>query len=334
MARTAQKAACAPAQHTASEPLGKTPRQPAGKSPRDPARMSSRDPAGKSPRDPAGKLAGDPAQPGPALPTVTAVYGGGGPFGIIYGLGVADALLDLGIPLRSAMSLGTSAGAWVASCLVTNTTYELLRELPAIRVPNPSPGFLRGIARTLFGAARSELVSVCAVRVPSGRPVILSGARHDLADLAAASSAVPWLFPPARIGRRFYADGGIRSLVHADKAAAAQHLVVVAPIAGPMFGPGGRAMEIMLRRELRRWQKRTGGMAHLIRPDSQVASLARHPLDLFDKTRALAAYPVAYEQASQLAASWAALPLLAGADTADAPPQPSEARESAAQLAG
>jgi NTE family protein len=265
---------------------------------------------------------------------VTAVYGGGGPFGIIYGLGVADALLDLGIPLRRAMSLGTSAGAWVASCLVTNTTYELLCEMPAVRVPNPSPGFLRGIARTLFGAARSELVRVCAVRVPSGRPVILSGGLHDLADLAAASSAVPWLFPPARIGRHFYADGGIRSLVHADKAAAAQHLVVVAPIAGPMFGPGGRAMEIMLRRELRRWRQRTGGMAHLIRPDSRVASLARHPLDLFDKNRALAAYPRAYEQASQLAASWAALPLLAEADTEEKPPRPSLTRESAAQLAG
>jgi predicted acylesterase/phospholipase RssA len=291
------------------------------------------------------KAASEPARPEPALPTVTAVYGGGGPFGIIYGLGVADALLDLGIPLRSAMSLGTSAGAWVASCLATKTTYELLCEMPAIRVPNPNPGFLRGIARTLFGTARSELVRVCAVRVPSGRPVILSGALHDLADLVAASSAVPWLFPPARIGRRFYADGGVRSLVHADKAAEAQHLVVVAPIAGPMFGPGGRAMEIMLRRELRRWRQRTGGTAHLIRPDAGIATLARHPLDLFDKDRALAAYPMAYEQASQLAADWAALPLLAadgtggtgsagGTDTAATPLRPPTDRESAAQLAG
>ena len=131
----------------------------------------------------------------------------------------------------------------------------------------------------------------------------------------------------------------MRSLVHADKAAAAQHLVVVAPIAGPMFGPGGRAMEIMLRRELRRWQQRTGGMAHLIRPDARIASLARHPLDLFDKDRALAAYPMAYEQASRLAAGWAALPLLAadgmgGANTAEIALRPPLARESAAQLAG
>jgi NTE family protein len=265
---------------------------------------------------------------------VTAVFGGGGPFGITYGLGVADALLDLGVPLRSATSLGTSAGAWVASCLVTNTTFELLCELPAIRVPNPSPGFLRGLARRLFGTARSGLVRTCAVRVPSGRPVVLSGATHDLADVVAASSAVPWLFPPVRIGRRLYADGGIRSLVHADKAAAAQHLVVVAPIAGPMFGPGGRAMEVMLRRELRRWHQRTGGTAHLVRPDIRIAALARHPLDLFDKDRANAAYPLAYEQAFELASSWKVLPQLAARDAAVPPVPPFATREPATPLAG
>lgn len=276
------------------------------------------------------------AAPGPALPTVTAVYGGGGPFGITYGLGVADALLDLGVPLRSAPSLGTSAGAWVASCLATNTTFETLCELPAIRVPNPTPGFLRGMGRELFGAARSDLVRACAVRVPSGRPVILSGAKHDLADLVAASSAVPWLFPPVRIGRRLYADGGVRSLVHADKSAAARHLVVVAPIAGPMFGRGGRAMEVMLRRELRRWRERTGGMAHLIRPDSRIASLARHPLDLFDKDRTAAAYPMAYQQASKLASNWSALSQLATGDamgTADTRTPPPGAREAAPLVA-
>jgi NTE family protein len=127
--------------------------------------------------------------------------------------------------------------------------------------------------------------------------VLLSGDEHSLADVVAASSAVPWLFAPARIGRHFFADGGVRSLVHADYAPEADHLLVVAPVAGPMFGAGGRAMDLKLRAEIRRWQGRTGGQVHLFRPDRRVAALARHPLDLFDKARAAAAYPIAFEQA-------------------------------------
>ena len=57
-------------------------------------------------------------------------------------------------------------------------------------------------------------------------------------------------------------------------------------------------MELMLRRELRRWQKRTGGTTHLFRPNRQIAALARHPLNLFDRARARAAYPMGYEQAA------------------------------------
>src|SRR3954447_27022367 len=62
----------------------------------------------------------------PARPRIAAVYGGGGPLGIAYGLGVVDALLAAGVPLRTAPSLGTSAGSWVASCLATGATFEQL----------------------------------------------------------------------------------------------------------------------------------------------------------------------------------------------------------------
>jgi hypothetical protein len=54
---------------------------------------------------------------------------------------------------------------------------------------------------------------------------------------------------------------------------------------------------VKLGAELRRWQARTGGSVHVFRPDRQIAALARHPLDLFDKERAAAAYPLAFEQA-------------------------------------
>ena len=234
-----------------------------------------------------------------ARPRIAAVYGGGGPLGIAYGLGIVDALVAAGVPLRTAPALGTSAGSWVASCLATGTTFEQLRALPDLRVPNLARGLLRGLATEVFGSATAATVQAAAVRIPTGGRVLLRGDEHPLADVVAASSAVPWLFAPARIGRHFFADGGVRSLVHADYAPEADHLLVVAPVAGPMFGPGGRAMDLKLRAETRRWQGRTGGQVHLFRPDRRVAALARHPLDLFDKARAAAAYPIAYEQAQE-----------------------------------
>ena len=50
------------------------------------------------------------------------VYGGGGVFGIGYGAGVAQGLARSGIPVASAPSLGTSAGAWVASAVMLGLT--------------------------------------------------------------------------------------------------------------------------------------------------------------------------------------------------------------------
>lgn len=236
------------------------------------------------------------------LPWLSVVFGGGGPFGIAYALGVVDALAHAGVAVAEADMLGTSAGAWVAACLATGVRYERLCDVPRIRVPNATPGLLRGVASELFGDATSERVTGCAVRLPVARRVFMSGEDHSLAEIVAASSAVPALFPPVRLGRSWYVDGGVRSLASADHARQARHLLVVAPIAGPMFGPAGRTMEMMLRNELRRWQQTTGGKTHLVRPNAQIAALTHHPLDLFDMARARDAYPLAHAQARRLLA--------------------------------
>ncbi len=243
----------------------------------------------------------------PSLPFLTAAFGGGGPFGIAYAFGVADALLDAGAPLGSSQLLGTSAGSWVASCVATRTPFDVLCRLPAVRVPNVRHGLLQQLAGEVFGDALSPQVHVSAVRLTTGRRAILSGAQHRLADLVAASSSVPWLFAPTRVAGRRYVDGGVRSLVSADQAPPAQHLLVVAPIAGPMFGQAGRAMEAVLGRELRRWERWSGGVVHLIRPNRAIASLARRPLDLFDKDLAQRVYPLAREQAERLLGTRAVL---------------------------
>jgi NTE family protein len=237
---------------------------------------------------------------GDSLPPLSAVFGGGGVFGIGYALGVCNALADAGVDLGAAPLLGTSAGSWVASCLATGVSFNDLCEIPQVRVPDPTPGLLRGIAGEVFGEQTSDRVVGSAVRLPTLRRVLLSGGEHPLADVVAASSAVPGLFRPARIGSASYADGGVRSVVSADLAAPARQLLVVAPLAGPMFGPGGRALELLLRREVNRWRRLTGGIAHLIRPDAEIAGLARTPLHLFDNARAKAAYPLAYAQTRSL----------------------------------
>jgi hypothetical protein len=65
----------------------------------------------------------------------------------------------------------------------------------------------------------------------------------------------------------------------------------VLPVAGALFGGLGRLAEVALPLELRAWARRNPtGRVHIVRPDRHVAGLVRHPLDLFDKDRALEAY--------------------------------------------
>ncbi len=245
---------------------------------------------------PSPRAASDPAP-------VTAVYGGGGVFGIAYGLGIAHALVDGGIPLDRCEALGTSAGSWVASCLVAGVAYDDLAAQAPVRVPNLRPGWLRGIARDLLGDRYDARVRASAVQLPRLQRTLLRGSDHPLADLVAASSSVPGLFAPARVGRGLYVDGGVRSLASAEIAPVADHLLVVAPIAGPVLGPGGRTMQVLLADEMRSWERRTGGRAHLVRPDAAIAALVSSPLHLFDKARALDVYPMAYAQGARLLAT-------------------------------
>lgn len=237
---------------------------------------------------------------GSSLPVVSAVYGGGGPFGIAYAFGIVDTLLEAEAPLRTCPMLGTSAGAWVAAALATGADFTTLSGLSPVRVPSLHPGMLRELAEQVFGRRRSPLVRVGVVRLSTGRRVILDGAQHPLAQLVAASSAVPWLFAPQRVDGRTYVDGGVRSLTSADRASPARRLLVVAPVAGPMFGPGGRTMETLLRREIHRWELATGGTVELIRPNRAIARLARYPLNLFDAELAASVYPLARDQAQRL----------------------------------
>lgn len=226
------------------------------------------------------------------------VYGGGGVFGIAYTSGVAAGLADTGIDVASAPSLGTSAGSWTASALALGMEYDDFTDVRSPTVPNMRPGVLVEIARELFGDASHHLVSVSAVCVRSRRRHILDGGAYPLADLVAASSAVPGLLPPHRIEGRLYVDGGMWSVTSVDAAAEADHVIVVAPLAGVVMGPMGRTAGYLLDRELRRWRLRhPESTVTRIHPDRAMARVAGlHPLALFDDERARQVYPMAFEQ--------------------------------------
>ncbi len=225
------------------------------------------------------------------------VYGGGGVFGIAYGIGVAHGLAESGIPVASAPALGTSAGSWVASAVALGLSYDDFNDMQSPPLPTRRD-VLYDAARTLFGDQHHPLVAASAVCLNSRRRHILDGARYPLADLVAASSAVPGLFPPHRVDGRLYVDGGMWSATSVDAAADADQVIVVAPIAGPVLGPVGRGAGFLLDRELRGWRGRhPHKRITMIRPGRAIARLAgRNPMGIFDVPRARAVYPLARAQ--------------------------------------
>jgi NTE family protein len=230
------------------------------------------------------------------------VYGGGGVFGIAYTAGVAAGLTSAGIEVADAPALGTSAGSWTASALALGLAYEDLVDLPVPSLPSVRPGVLADIARRAFGEVTHPLVSVSAVRLRSGRRRIFDGGLVPLADLVAASSAVPGLLPPHRIGGRRYVDGGMWSATSVDAADEADEVIVVAPLAGHVMGPMGRLAGALLERELDQWRRaHPDARIWMIRPNRAMATLiGLRPLALFDRDRATAVYPLARAQGERL----------------------------------
>lgn len=230
------------------------------------------------------------------------VYGGGGVFGVGYTAGVAAGLLAAGLPVREAPALGTSAGAWTAAALALGMTYDDFAGFGTPRLPTRRVAALADLARQFFGEATDHRVAVSAVSLRSRRRHILDGGSYPLADLVAASSAVPGLLPPYPVDGRLYVDGGMWSAASVDAAAEADHVIVVAPLAGRVIGPLGAVAGFLLDRELRRWQERNPeATVTLVHPDRAMARVAGfHPWSLFDDARAREIYPMAVEQGAAL----------------------------------
>lgn len=218
------------------------------------------------------------------------VFGGGGLFGIGYALGIIDGLRDRGIDLSRSPMLGTSAGSWAAAATALGITFDELVELPVPKFPDPRSEALATVARAAFGERRSPLVRAVVTALPRMRRTVLSGSEVPLAQLVAASSAVPGLLAPQRIEGRWYLDGGLRSGVSVDLADRAESLLVIAPLAGAMFGPFGRYVEGRTDAETAAWSAAHGGRILEFSPTRTTSHIATRPQHLFDRQRAVEAY--------------------------------------------
>lgn len=226
----------------------------------------------------------------PSLSPLAGVFGGGGLFGIGYALGVVDGLRERGIDLTGCPMLGTSAGSWAAAAAALSIPFEHLVSLDVPRFPNPRAGVLATVAREAFGEATDSRVRVVATQLPRMKRVVLSGADYPLADLVAASSSVPGLLAPHLVGGKRYVDGGVRSGVSVDLADPALLLVVIAPLAGAMFGPFGKYVDRRTDAEQIEWSRHNLGRFLEFSPRSTTAHIATRPHHLFDKARAIEAY--------------------------------------------
>jgi NTE family protein len=205
---------------------------------------------------------------------LAACFGGGGAFGIGFDMGVAQALIDSGIPVDEGPMLGTSAGAWTAAALAKGVDIEQIWDSWSRHPKTTRPPRVIEATESLFGNRRDARVSGMVIHVPLGTRLALSGGRHRLADVVAASSSPPRVAAPHRIRGHRYIDAGVTRGTSADRAQPARVLVVVAPVAGRVLGRIGQISEQLTRYEMARWKQRTGGEVLYIRPDAAIAGLA------------------------------------------------------------
>jgi NTE family protein len=144
----------------------------------------------------------------------------------------------------------------------------------ALRSPHPEAAHVDVVHRFLPDGPWPDQLVVTAVDVHDGG-FISWGARDGigLAEAAAASSAVPGMFPPITIDGRRYMDGGMRSVTSADLAEGSEVVVIVAAPSRSELTDRQIADETAAIRE-------AGGSIVEIRPDAASAeAFGEDPMD-------------------------------------------------------
>jgi NTE family protein len=197
--------------------------------------------------------------PPPKPPRIGLALGGGAARGFAH-IGVIQALEESGI--RPDLVVGTSAGSLVAALYASGKRpAELIQLADAMDESAitdwafPGRGLIRGEALAKFvrehsgGKAIEAMVlplGIVATDLDSGAPILFQ--RGDTGMAVRASSAVPAVFQPVRIGAREYVDGGLVSPVPVRFARqmGAELVIAVDISAAPEGNATGDAMRMLL----------------------------------------------------------------------------------------
>jgi len=197
--------------------------------------------------------------PPPRPPRIGLALGGGAARGFAH-IGVIQVLEEAGI--RPALVAGTSAGSLVAAMYAAGKTGLELGQLALTMDEGaitdwsyPTRGLIRGEAlaryvREQTGGRTIEQMKlplgIVATDLDSGAPILFQ--RGDTGAAVRASSAVPAVFQPVRIGSREYVDGGLVSPVPVRFARQmGAELVIAVDISSPPEGNAtGDVMKMLL----------------------------------------------------------------------------------------
>ncbi len=204
----------------------------------------------------------EPPQPvAKRLPRVGLALGGGAARGFAH-VGVIQVLEEAGI--KTDYVAGTSAGSLVAALYATGRTGAQLQKVAEEMeeaaftdwtLPIFSRGMLRGeaLARYVNSQVNNRLIEnmalplgIVATDLASGQAVLFQ--RGDTGTAVRASSAVPALFLPVKIGAHEYVDGGLVSPVPVRFARqmGAELVIAVDISSAPEGNPSGDTLQILL----------------------------------------------------------------------------------------
>jgi NTE family protein len=195
------------------------------------------------------------------LPKIGLALGGGAARGFAH-IGVIQVLEEAGI--KPDLVVGTSAGSLVAAIYASGkngkqlqTVAETMEEaaLTDWVLPFVSRGMLRGeaLARYVSGQVGGKTIEsfpmplgIVATDLHSGKGALF--VTGDTATAVRASSSVPAVFQPVKIGTREYVDGGLVSPVPVRYARqmGAEVVIAVDISATPESNPALGTMEILL----------------------------------------------------------------------------------------
>lgn len=195
----------------------------------------------------------------PRRPRIGLALGGGAARGFAH-IGVIQALEENG--LAPDLIVGTSAGSLVAALYASGrsgrelaTIADAMDETAFADWSYPGRGLIRGEALAKFVREKTNNRLIEQMRIPLGIAAtdLDSGAavlfqRGDTGTAVRASSAVPAVFQPVRIGTREYVDGGLSAPipVHHARQMGAEFVIAVDISAVPEGNPTGDAARMLM----------------------------------------------------------------------------------------